>query len=210
MTYPLPRPIESERLLLRPITAEDLPVFIKMHQDEKVTAFLGGDGRPRSPEKSQVWFDTIQRWYREDGVGPFAIVLRDTGQIIGRSGISFFEVELVPSRPNKIFRTTSGKGSMTPGTDFKRILEVGYVVHPNEWGHGYGTEAAKSWYQYGFQERDEDALYSLIHGDNLASIRVAEKNGLSRSGEIWNLDGRDFFPYKMTPEEWSIRNRSQD
>ena len=200
MTHPLPRPI----------TAEDLPIFIKMHQDEKVTAFLGGDGSPRSPEKSQAWFDTIQRWYKEDGVGPFAIVLRDTGQVIGRSGISFFEVELIPSLANGICRATSGKGSMPPDINFKRVLEVGYVVHPDEWGHGYATEAAQSWYRYGFQERGEDAIYSLIHGDNLASIRVAEKNGLRRSEEIWNLDGRDFFPYEMTAEKWSIRNRSQD
>ena len=203
-------PLESERLLLRPITAEDLPVFIKMHQDEKVTAFLGGEGSPRSPEKSQAWFDTIQRWYREDGVGPFAIVLRDTGQIIGRSGISFFEVELIPSITNGIHRATSGKGSMPSGTDSERILEVGYVVHPDEWGHGYATEAAKSWYRHSFQERGEDTVYSLIHADNLASIRVAEKNGLRRSGKIWNLEGRDFFPYTITAEKWSIGNRSQD
>ena len=206
----LPSPLESERLLLRPITAKDLPVFIKMHQDEKVTTFLGGDGSPRSPEKSQAWFDTIQRWYRKDGVGPFAIVLRDTGQIIGRSGMSFFEVELIPSITNGIRRTTSGKGSKPSGTDFERVLEVGYVVHPDEWGHGYATEAAKSWYRYSFQERGEDAVYSLIHEDNLASIRVAEKNGLRRSGKIWNLEGRNFFPYTITAEEWSPGNRSQD
>jgi len=210
MQHPLPNPIESARLLLRPITVEDLPVFIEMHQHAEVTAFLGGDGSPRSPERTQAWFDVVQGWYEKDGVGPFAIVLRDTGEVIGRSGISFFEVELVPSMANGICRTTAGKGSMTSGIDFKRVLEVGYVVHPSKWGHGYATEAAKSWYRYGFQERCEDILYSLIHEDNLASIRVAEKNGLRRSEIIWNLDGRDFFPYQITPEEWSIQNRSQD
>ena len=205
MTPDLPSQLETQRLLLRPLTLEDLPFFVDLHLDPKVVLYLGGDGSPRSPEVTRSWLDTMLRWYRDDGVGAFAVLRRDNGQLIGRCGLSIFEVDLQPSSQTGSYLTTWGRGSMAAGTPFRTVVEVGYVIHPDQWGHGYATEAAGCWYGFGFQERGEEAIDSIIHADNAASIRVAEKNGLTRAEEVLHMDGRDFYAYRITREEWGGR-----
>ena len=58
-------------------------------------------------------------------------------------------------------------------------LEIGYRLHPDYWGQGLATEAARAVRDHGFNELHLPRLISLIHPDNAASRRVAEKNGMS-------------------------------
>ena len=57
-------------------------------------------------------------------------------------------------------------------------LEIGYRLHPDYWGKGIATEAARAVRDHGFDELQLPRLISLIHPENLASRRVAEKNGM--------------------------------
>lgn len=58
--------------------------------------------------------------YRDDGIGEYAIELRATGELIGDCGPAYREVE------------------------GERLLELGWDLHPDHWGHGYATEAAEA------------------------------------------------------------------
>jgi RimJ/RimL family protein N-acetyltransferase len=60
-------------------------------------------------------------------------------------------------------------------------IEIGYHVRRDLWGQGYATEAARACKDYGFANLAVDRLISLIRPENLASRRVAEKNGMT----IW-------------------------
>ena len=56
-------------------------------------------------------------------------------------------------------------------------LELGYRLLTHYWGKGFATEAAIAMKTYAFNEMDLTRLISLIETENIASIRVAEKNG---------------------------------
>ena len=62
-------------------------------------------------------------------------------------------------------------------------LEIGYRLHPDYWGKGIATEAARAVRDHGFDELQLPRLISLIHPDNAASRRVAEKNGMTPEKE---------------------------
>jgi ribosomal-protein-alanine N-acetyltransferase len=60
-------------------------------------------------------------------------------------------------------------------------IEIGYHVRRDLWGQGFATEAARACCDFGFANLEADRLISLIRPENLASRRVAEKNGMT----IW-------------------------
>ena len=185
---PLPAFLETERLLMRPVTLDDLAFLVEMHLDSEVTRYLGGDGEPRSPEKTREWVDDTMRWYAEADAGQFLVLGRKNGRPLGRAGFGIFELERTPSASDGIPIMTWGPGSSAPGTDIQSLLEVGYSMVRAAWGAGCATEAARAWYEYALGPRGEDTVYSVIHPENIGSIRVAEKNGLT-CGEQVRLDG---------------------
>lgn len=191
----LPESLETERLLLRPVLEGDLEFFVGLHGNRDVVRYLGSDGTPRTPEVTRAWLTKMRRWYREEHIGPYAIVRRQDGVLVGRSGMSFFEFERTPSTASGIPLATWGKDSMPGGREVERNVEVGYVIHPDFQGHGYATEAAARWVRFALEERGEPHVISIIHLDNLPSLRVAEKNGLERDGDV-HMEGRDYAVFR--------------
>jgi ribosomal-protein-alanine N-acetyltransferase len=63
-------------------------------------------------------------------------------------------------------------------------IEIGYHVRRDLWGQGYASEAARACRDYGFASFEVDRLVSLIRPENMASRRVAEKNGMSVWKEV--------------------------
>jgi RimJ/RimL family protein N-acetyltransferase len=60
-------------------------------------------------------------------------------------------------------------------------LEVGWTLARDAWGHGYASEAARASVDYAWGVLEAPRLISLIHPDNAASIRVAERLGMTPS-----------------------------
>ena len=56
-------------------------------------------------------------------------------------------------------------------------FEIGWTLARHAWGKGYATEGAKVALQYAFKELDQRHVISLIHPDNVASMKVAERIG---------------------------------
>jgi len=191
----LPDSLETEHLLLRPLAQEDLEFFVALHADEQVVRYLGSDGTPRPPEVTREWLAKMLRWYREDHIGPYAITRKRDGALIGRSGMSLFEFETTPSTANGIPLATWGKGSMPGNRPVERNVEIGYVIHPDFQGQGHATEASSRWVEYALEQRGEPHVISIIHPDNGPSLRVAEKNGLERRGQV-RMEGRDYLVFR--------------
>jgi RimJ/RimL family protein N-acetyltransferase len=73
-----------------------------------------------------------------------------------------------------------GRCGLLPWTiDEQNELEVAYLIDKEYWGQGLGTEAAQAILDYGFEKLNLSRLICLIDKENLASIRVAEKIGMS-------------------------------
>ncbi len=198
----LPSHLETEHLLLRPLREDDLDFFIGLHGDREVIRFLGGTGEPRTPEATEAWLAKMIRWYSDDALGPYALVRRSDDSLVGRSGLSIFEIEKTPSSADGIPIATWGIESADPGVPVVSLLELGYVVHPSAWGEGFATEASRAWLAFAFEERHEQIVHSVIAPGNAPSLRVAQKNGLSKAGTDVRMDGSTYGVFRRERASW--------
>jgi len=127
--------------------------------------------QPYSREEVDEWIGRQIGRYAM-GAGLLGVVLRDSGTLIGDCGLVWQEVE----------------GVEEP--------EIGYHVHREHQGRGYATEAARAVRDYAFGTLGCDHVISMIRPENLASRRVAEKNGLTVNRTIfWR--GYDHCVYQL-------------
>lgn len=63
-----------------------------------------------------------------------------------------------------------------------RTGEIWYKLHVNHWGNGFGTEALKRLLAFGFEELNLHRVEAGCAVDNIGSIRVLEKAGMTREG----------------------------
>jgi ribosomal-protein-alanine N-acetyltransferase len=106
--------------------------------------------------------------------------------------------------PQEIVR---GVVKLTRQWETIREWEVGWAVHPDEWGKGYATEAALHMLGWGFRELNVHRMVAFCHAFNLASVRVMEKLGMHQDGRLretrWlNGEWWDEYVYAILEREW--------
>jgi RimJ/RimL family protein N-acetyltransferase len=88
-----------------------------------------------------------------------------------------------------------------------REWEVGWAVHPDEWGKGYATEAARYVLDWGFKHLNIHRIVAFCHTSNSASVRVMQKLGMHQDGMLrqtrW-LHGEwwDEYIYAILEKDW--------
>ncbi|WP_334096292.1 glutamine-hydrolyzing GMP synthase [Helicobacter typhlonius] len=151
---------ESECVFLRPYTQADFAALHKIVSD-KETMYAWGQGF--SKKQSQEWLDKQLAHYQQYGFGIWAIIEKQSDAIIGNAGLNHTEISL--------------KGKT------QKIVEIGYLLHRNFWGKGYGSEVARMCVKYGFETLGLEEVYCLIKEDNKASIKVAKRLEMQKVGE---------------------------
>ena len=63
-------------------------------------------------------------------------------------------------------------------------IDMGYVLARSCWGHGYATEAAQAVFAWAVSCEDVFRIWATCDVDNVASVRVLEKIGMSREGVL--------------------------
>jgi RimJ/RimL family protein N-acetyltransferase len=169
--------IETERLVLRRITPDDLPFFARIHADPDVALYLA-HGRPRLVEETRGWMDAVLESYRALGLGQLAITRKTDGALIGRCGLSYLETDPAPAADG------SRLGYYFParaphGVEAHVESELGYTLDPATWGQGYATEAVSAVWDYTTSNRPDERVVSLIHRDNARSRKLAGRFGVT-------------------------------
>ncbi|WP_181898709.1 GNAT family N-acetyltransferase [Halobacillus trueperi] len=77
-----------------------------------------------------------------------------------------------------------GVAELTILDTYHRTGEIAYILHPDEWGRGMGTEVAKRLIRDGFQSFHLKRIQATCHPDNKGSVRVLEKSGMEREGRL--------------------------
>lgn len=149
--------LETERLSLREMNDGDFEDLCQMLQD---TVVMTAYEHAFEDEEARRWLENQKRRYREDGFGLWAVLLKETGEMIGQCGLTWQCV---------------GENS---------VLEIGYLFKKDFWHKGYATEAATVCKQYAFEVLDIDEVYSIIRDTNIASQAVAKRNGMTLKGKI--------------------------
>ena len=144
---------ETERLILRCFNENDADSLAGVLSDPDVMRFsLSG---PYSSEKIQKFLKCTIASYANDGVGLWAVEHKDDCRLIGYCGYLVQQI------------------------DGQHEIELTYRFVKGYWGQGLATEAAKAVCKYGFEQLGLNRLISIIEAENIASIRVAEKCGMT-------------------------------
>ena len=147
---------ETERLYLRELNQGDFGALCKILQDdETMYAYEGAF----SDKEARDWLDRQLSRYREYGFGLWAVVLKETGDVIGQCGLT-----------------------MQPWKN-EEVLEIGYLFQRKFWHNGYATEASAACKKYAFEVLKAGEVCSIIRDTNLPSQRVAERNGMTKTDE---------------------------
>ena len=166
--------IETERVLLRPFSPDDLDAFALICADPEVMRYIG-DGQPLSQAQTQTRLAAIIEHRNRHGFGVWAAVDRKIGDLMGYCGLQFLD--------------------NTPE------VEIGYRLARRFWGMGLASEAARASLEFGFGQLELDRIAAVVQPGNLASRRVVEKIGLKfvKEARFYNSGVRY---YAITREEY--------
>lgn len=168
--------LETERLLLRPFRGNDLDDYAVLRADPEVLRYLvGAGGEPWDRARSSRHMAFIIGHWQVWGSGTWAVEHRESGAFVGMVGFS--EPEGWPG------------------------LELAWALARRHWGHGYATEAAPEALAHAFSIWKRERVISLIHPENRASIRVAERIG-ERLLDRRNYLGREMLCYGIDRETY--------
>jgi len=151
MNVPVNLMLETERLFMRKFTSDDLPWLIENRSAEAVNRYLGGIERQNS-EALAIRLKFYMACYDRVGVGMCAMGLKETGELIGSSGLQPLE--------------DTGE------------IEVGYNLAEKFWRRGLGYECARAWLKYGFETCGLDRIVAVAYPENTGSWKIMEKCGM--------------------------------
>ena len=144
--------LETPRLVLRRPRVDDAEtIFTSYAQDPMVSRYMSWAPHRRIEDTRDFLRYCDDGWTRGT-VCSWAITRRDDGQLIGTT-----DVRLDGHR-----------------------AEIGYVLTPSAWGHGYATEAARAVTAWGLAQPDLHRVWAVCDVENTASARVLEKAGMTR------------------------------
>jgi RimJ/RimL family protein N-acetyltransferase len=166
-------PIETERLRLRPLRPDDLEALAEVYLDPRVTRWIG----PHTWEDVEQEIVLQAEHQAAHGWSFWAVEERATGRMIGDCGLQPLEHR---------------------GPE----VELGYDLHPDTWGRGLATEAARAVMAEAFGPLGVDRVVAVVKPDHRASQRVLEKAGLSHAGTR-RAYGESLFLYEARRAELS-------
>lgn len=140
----------TPRLVVRDYTAADLDDVAEILADPEVFWWVK---EPYTRERASRWLADEMALMGSDGTGRCAVVLRQTGKVIGGAGLVRRDLETGPE------------------------IELGYHLHRGYWGQGYATEAGAA-YLACAREGATRRVVSLIYVDNPRSAAVARRLGM--------------------------------
>ena len=173
----------TERLRLRPMTLDDAEAVYAYRSIPEVNTYT----------YTPIWTTLAEAVNHVEKLVPsindpdsgfckWMVELQDSGQIIG-----------------DVF--------LNKHDELQGSYEIGYMFHPDFYGHGYATETVREVLRIGFEEWDVHRIYARVDEDNIGSTRVCQKLGMrqearliesDRRGDVWSTE----LNFAMLNREW--------
>jgi RimJ/RimL family protein N-acetyltransferase len=168
----------TERLRLRAFRRSDIDDYAALNADPEVLRYLGAGTEPWDRGRSWRHLAFLMGHWQLGGAGCWAVELKETGTFVGTVGYS--EPEGWPG------------------------FELAWKLVPRWWGNGYATESARAALDHAFTVLQRNRVISLIHPENRASIRVAERLGqrLQRSIDHY---GREMLCFSIDRDAYAAQ-----
>ena len=162
------RNIETERTIMRKLTTEDAKDFYILNLDEEVLKLTGD--KPFENIKASIDFLTKYNQYEKHGVGRLAVIDKATAKFIGWCGLKY--------------------------SQDKDEYDIGFRFYRDYWNRGYATETSKRCLDFGFNELGIEKIVGRAMKENLASIKVLKKIGMTFK-ENFDFEGREGVIYEL-------------
>ncbi len=166
--------LESERLLFRLHTLDDMDDFCAMEQDPEVRRYVGG--KPRTRVEAEDRFINGPMQPHGGFWAMWATTLKSNNQYVGRCG-------LYPHY-NEAGEIIEGDASMGL-----------YIAHQH-WRKGYATEAGRALIRFGFNDHHLKRIVTTIDIENVVSVHVIEKLGFTLA-QTEHGGHRSFYHYVL-------------
>lgn len=168
--------IETQRLILREMTGDDFGALYEVLGDSDIMQHY-----PHTFDDSRVrgWIERNAERYRVFGFGLWAVVLKETGEVIGDCGLTMQNIN----------------GFIRP--------EIGYHIAKRCQRRGYAKEAARSCRDTAFETMPFGEIYSYMKKANVASSAVAASIGMRFIEEFTDSENELSVVYGITRGEWN-------
>jgi RimJ/RimL family protein N-acetyltransferase len=157
---------ENNRILIRPFKEKDIEEYYKIVSDIDVMKFIG-DGSSQSIEIATKYVNECIKCYQENGWSRFAVVLKETDELIGFCGFKYYN----------------------------NSLDFGWRYSKKYWGQGIGSEAAQLVLDYANNSLEFSNIVCICAPENVSSIRIIEKIGFSFEKKIV-LNGKKLLQFE--------------
>lgn len=148
-------PLVTDRLTIRPLVSEDSVALHDLYSDPTVMQHLASE-LPSTVDESKRWVQDKIDLHDETGLSLWAVVLSETGEVIGDAGLQLME---------------DGE-----------TVEVGVRIVRRFWGHGFGGEAAKACVEAGFRDLGLSRVIGVTGPNNKAAIRAMRQGRMKEVG----------------------------
>ena len=167
--------IETKRLILRELNENDFSALYEVLTDSDIMKHY-----PYTFDEKRVknWILKNVERYKVFGFGLWAVVLKETDEMIGDCGITMQNID----------------GFISP--------EIGYHINKRFQRQGYAKEAAGACRDWIFENTPFKVVYSYMKKDNTASVAVAEANGMKKVHEFIDDEKEETVVYAITRSEW--------
>lgn len=179
--------LETERLILRDYTADDLEQYCRLKMDAKTMYYL----------------QDIQLHSFDEAERDFAAVLSD--MVSANRRFYFLHMEL-----KRNHEQVGGIGyTVEADTPVGKLVHLGYFTYPAFWGRGYTTEALAAVLRYAFTQNGVYRVTTGCLAENRGSERVMQKNGLIKEAEHVDYEWHDGkmktrLEYRLLRREWRV------
>jgi RimJ/RimL family protein N-acetyltransferase len=148
--------LTTPRLTLRCFRESDLEPYSALNADPEVVEHLGGVAfTPEYTEEIAAWANGL---YEREQIGLVAVERTEDGMFLGMCGLHHLD-------------------------SFPDDIEVAWRLGRPHWGHGYATEAASAWLNYGFTVKELPRIISITETVNTRSLAVMRRLGMTYDHE---------------------------
>ena len=144
--------LETERLRLREMSPDDLDFLAELVAHPEVMRYWP---KCYTREEAANWIQRQLQRYAKDGAGYWLALEKNSGRPVGQAGLLAMQVDGVDE------------------------LGLGYMMHRPFWRMGFATEAAQACRDYGFSMLGKKRIVCLVRPENLPSLGVVRKLGLT-------------------------------
>jgi ribosomal-protein-alanine N-acetyltransferase len=177
--------METQNLICRPFTLDDAQAYWPLVSLPEIQRYTGEQPVTSLEQVRKTLIERPLRDYAVHGFGRMACIEKQSGRLVGFSGIKYLE-EL-------------------------QEVDVGYRFLPDCWGKGYATESALALMEEARRRFGIERFFGMVQPENVASARVLQKLGLAfeRSAVEHGMT-MDFYATPGTGRQHAYRPRQEN